>query len=67
VRSKPHLARYLGENFDLSAFDFRAGKIVSSSIRKQRRQTGVSFDYARGLCSTMFLIIYTYANLLTKN
>ncbi|XP_045216219.2 methyl-CpG-binding domain protein 2-like isoform X2 [Mercenaria mercenaria] len=38
IRSKPHLARYLGESFDLSAFDFRTGKIISSSHRKRMRQ-----------------------------
>ncbi|XP_052792649.1 methyl-CpG-binding domain protein 2-like [Mya arenaria] len=49
IRSKPHLAKYLGENFDLSAFDFRAGKIISSSLRKTKRQRGSSYDYARGM------------------
>ncbi|XP_052102387.1 methyl-CpG-binding domain protein 3-like isoform X2 [Mytilus californianus] len=38
VRSKPMMARYLGEGFDLSAFDFRTGKINHSSIRKRIRQ-----------------------------
>ncbi|XP_064619431.1 methyl-CpG-binding domain protein 2-like isoform X2 [Lineus longissimus] len=37
IRSKPQLARSLGESFDLSAFDFRTGKIISNPLRKRIR------------------------------
>lgn len=37
IRSKPQLARYLGESFDLSAFDFRTGKLLTSALRKRMR------------------------------
>ena len=50
IRSKPQLARYLGESFDLSAFDFRTGKLLSSALRKSKRHKGTAFDFARGLC-----------------
>lgn len=49
IRSKPHLSRYLGEAFDLTLFDFRTGKIISSSHRKSKRHKGSSYDYARGM------------------
>ena len=50
VRSKAELARELGDNFDLTMFDFRTGKHVQSSMRKSRRMKGSSFDYSRGTC-----------------
>lgn len=37
IRSKPQLARALGESFDLSAFDYRTGRIVSNPLRKRMR------------------------------
>ncbi|XP_069138386.1 methyl-CpG-binding domain protein 3-like isoform X2 [Argopecten irradians] len=37
IRSKPMLARYLGESLDLSAFDFRTGRIIHSALRKRIR------------------------------
>jgi methyl-CpG-binding domain protein 2 len=46
-RSKPQLARYLGEAVDLTSFDFRTGKINSLLLRKSKRQRG-SYDYSRG-------------------
>ncbi|XP_052102386.1 methyl-CpG-binding domain protein 2-like isoform X1 [Mytilus californianus] len=49
VRSKPMMARYLGEGFDLSAFDFRTGKINHSSIRKSKRPNSGPYDFARGI------------------
>ena len=49
VRSKAELARELGDNFDLTMFDFRSGKTVHSSGRKSRRMKGATFDYSRGL------------------
>ena len=48
IRSKPQLARLLGETFDLSAFDFRTGRIIYSAVRKSKRQKGSPFDFARG-------------------
>jgi len=44
-RSKPQLARYLGDAVDLSTFDFRTGKINSILLRKSKRQRGTQFDY----------------------
>ena len=64
VRSKPELARILGESFDLASFDFRSGKMLQSSIRKSKRLRGSSYDYARGLCSLLvglfFQVMYMY-------
>ncbi|XP_061163663.1 methyl-CpG-binding domain protein 2-like isoform X2 [Saccostrea echinata] len=40
IRSKPQLARQLGEQFDLSAFDFRSGRINHSQLRKRMRHDG---------------------------
>ncbi|XP_006904120.3 methyl-CpG-binding domain protein 3 [Pteropus alecto] len=38
VRSKPQLARYLGGSMDLSAFDFRTGKMLLSKAHKSRQR-----------------------------
>ena len=54
-RSKPQLVRALGDNFDLSCFDFRTGKILQSAIRKSKRHRAGSYDYARGL---FYLVIF---------
>ena len=51
IRSKPELARDLGDGFDLSCFDFRSGKILQSAIRKSKRMKGTTYDYARGKLS----------------
>lgn len=48
IRSKAQLARLLGEAFDLSAFDFRTGRIIYSAVRKSKRQRGSPFDFAKG-------------------
>ncbi|KAJ8371832.1 hypothetical protein AAFF_G00299720 [Aldrovandia affinis] len=37
-RSKPQLARYLGNSMDLSSFDFRAGKMLMSKLNKNRQR-----------------------------
>jgi len=37
-RSKPQLARYLGNSMDLSAFDFRTGKLIGSKLNKNRQR-----------------------------
>ncbi|XP_041371357.1 methyl-CpG-binding domain protein 3-like isoform X2 [Gigantopelta aegis] len=37
IRSKPQLARYIGEALDLSAFDFRTGRLIYSAVRKRIR------------------------------
>ena len=42
IRSKPQLASYLGESFDLSAFDFRTGKLLSRPLGKGKRQKSIS-------------------------
>lgn len=57
VRSKPQLARILGENFDLSCFDFRTGKILQSAIRKSKRLKGGPYDYARGIRHDASLVL----------
>lgn len=38
VRSKPELIKLLGDQFDLSMFDFKAGKFSSGLIQKQPKQ-----------------------------
>ncbi|KAL5003944.1 hypothetical protein ScPMuIL_017400 [Solemya velum] len=57
VRSKPHLARCLGENFDMAAFDFRSGKIIHSALRKSKRAQGSAYDFARGLRNDGAMVI----------
>lgn len=37
-RSKPQLARYLGNSMDLSTFDFRTGKMLISKLNKNRQR-----------------------------
>ncbi|XP_076847467.1 methyl-CpG-binding domain protein 3a isoform X2 [Brachyhypopomus gauderio] len=37
-RSKPQLARYLGNSMDLSTFDFRTGKMIMSKLNKNRHR-----------------------------
>lgn len=49
IRSKPQLARHIGDVIDLSAFDFRTGRIIHSALRKSKRPKGSTFDFARGL------------------
>ncbi|XP_041465542.1 methyl-CpG-binding domain protein 2-like isoform X2 [Lytechinus variegatus] len=48
MRSKPQLARFIGDAIDLSAFDFRTGKLLSSGVRKSKRLKNIHFDYSRG-------------------
>ncbi|UYV77422.1 MBD2, partial [Cordylochernes scorpioides] len=55
-RSKPQLARYLGDAIDLSTFDFRTGRINSMLLRKSKRQRGTQFDYSRGIRSDASLV-----------
>ncbi|KAI8774453.1 methyl-CpG-binding domain protein 2 [Biomphalaria glabrata] len=57
IRSKPQLARILGETFDLSAFDFRTGRTVYSACRKSKRQKGSSYDFARGVRHDASLVL----------
>jgi len=57
VRSKPQLARILGESFDLTAFDFRTGRTVYSACRKSKRQKGTSYDFARGVRHDASLVL----------
>ena len=51
IRSKPQLARFLGDKLDIGTFDFRSGKVLQSALRKSKRQKGTTFDYARGWSS----------------
>ncbi|XP_047003725.1 methyl-CpG-binding domain protein 2 isoform X2 [Schistocerca americana] len=54
-RSKPQLARYLGDALDLATFDFRSGKINSLLLRKNKKQRGTQFDY-RGVRNDASLV-----------
>ncbi|RWS28362.1 Methyl-CpG-binding domain protein 2-like protein [Leptotrombidium deliense] len=54
-RTKPQLARYLGDTVDLTTFDFRTGKINSNLIRKGKRQKGL-YDFSRGVRNDSSLI-----------
>lgn len=56
-RSKPQLARFLGDSFDLSAFDFRSGKQLSSGARKSKRLKNIQYDYSRGLKHDASLVL----------
>ncbi|GFT81482.1 methyl-CpG-binding domain protein 2 [Nephila pilipes] len=55
-RSKPQLARFLGDAVDLSTFDYRSGKINSLLLRKSKRQRGTQFDYNRGIRNDASLV-----------
>ncbi|XP_034256055.1 methyl-CpG-binding domain protein 2 isoform X1 [Thrips palmi] len=56
-RSKPQLARYLGETVDLSSFDFRTGNINNNALRKtKQRPRGIQFDYSRGVRTDASLV-----------
>lgn len=52
-RNKAQLARALGESVDLTAFDFRTGKINPAVARKAKQaaslKKGISYEYLRGL------------------
>ncbi|XP_074651509.1 methyl-CpG-binding domain protein 3-like [Tubulanus polymorphus] len=37
IRTKPMMARVLGDSFDLASFDFRSGKINQNPLRKRMR------------------------------
>ncbi|CAI9733632.1 methyl2-likeCpG-binding domain 2-like isoform X1 [Octopus vulgaris] len=49
IRSKPQLARHLGDVIDLSAFDFRTGRIIHSALRKSKRSKGMRHDSSLAL------------------
>ncbi|XP_075219309.1 methyl-CpG-binding domain protein 2 isoform X1 [Lycorma delicatula] len=55
-RSKPQLARCMGDLVDVSAFDFRSGK-ANNVLRKQRKHRGSPFDItSRGVRSDASLV-----------
>ncbi|XP_022329947.2 methyl-CpG-binding domain protein 2-like isoform X1 [Crassostrea virginica] len=56
IRSKPQLARQLGEQFDLSAFDFRSGRVNHSQLRKSKRPQG-PYDFTRGMRHDSSLVL----------
>ncbi|XP_014677086.1 PREDICTED: methyl-CpG-binding domain protein 2-like isoform X2 [Priapulus caudatus] len=56
IRSKPQLAREVGDMIDLSAFDFRTGRMLSGVLRKSKRLKGTQFDYARGVRNDASLV-----------
>ncbi|XP_016374390.1 methyl-CpG-binding domain protein 3-like isoform X1 [Sinocyclocheilus rhinocerous] len=47
-RSKPQLARYLGNSMDLSSFDFRTGKILMSKLNKNRQRLRYHHGQSKG-------------------
>ncbi|XP_051554645.1 methyl-CpG-binding domain protein 3a isoform X1 [Myxocyprinus asiaticus] len=47
-RSKPQLARYLGNSMDLSSFDFRTGKMLMSKLNKNRQRTRCDHNQSKG-------------------
>jgi len=55
-RSKPQLARYLGDSLDLACFDFQQGRLNSLLLRKNRKPRGTQFDYSRGVRSDASLV-----------
>lgn len=55
-RSKPQLARYLGDSVDLSSFDFRTGKVNPVLLRKNKKPRGTLFDYSRGMRNDASLV-----------
>ncbi|XP_076039829.1 methyl-CpG-binding domain protein 2 isoform X1 [Oratosquilla oratoria] len=55
-RSKPQLARYLGDTVDLSSFDYRTGKLNPMLLRKNKRPKGTQFDYSRGMRNDASLV-----------
>ncbi|XP_047485676.1 methyl-CpG-binding domain protein 2-like [Penaeus chinensis] len=55
-RSKPQLARYLGDAVDLSSFDFRTGKVNPMLVRKNKKPRGTLFDYSRGMRNDASLV-----------
>ncbi|XP_021360511.1 methyl-CpG-binding domain protein 2-like isoform X1 [Mizuhopecten yessoensis] len=57
IRSKPMLARHLGESLDLSAFDFRTGRIIHSALRKSKRPRGTPYDSTRGIRHDTSLVL----------
>lgn len=44
-RSKPQLARHIGDSLDLATFDFRTGRVNNMLVRKNKKQKGAQFDY----------------------
>ncbi|XP_051990054.1 methyl-CpG-binding domain protein 3-like isoform X1 [Xyrauchen texanus] len=47
-RSKPQLARYLGNSMDLSSFDFRTGKMLMSKLNNNRQQIRYDHNQSKG-------------------
>ncbi|XP_067218515.1 methyl-CpG-binding domain protein 3a isoform X2 [Chanodichthys erythropterus] len=47
-RSKPQLARYLGNSMDLSSFDFRTGKMLMSKLNKNRQRIRYDNSQSKG-------------------
>jgi len=45
IKSKPQLARSLGDSYDLSAFDFQTGKVNLLLIKKGKKQQKAQFDF----------------------
>ncbi|ESP00545.1 hypothetical protein LOTGIDRAFT_112523 [Lottia gigantea] len=56
IRSKPQLARALGDAMELSAFDFRTGRVNFNACRKSKGHKGSSFDFARGWHDTSLVL-----------
>ncbi|KAG8289469.1 Methyl-CpG-binding domain protein 2 [Homalodisca vitripennis] len=56
VRSKPQLARCLGDVIDYGSFDFRSGKVNNLLLRKQRKQRSSQVEYSRGVRTDASLV-----------
>jgi len=56
VRSKPQLARCLGDVIDYGSFDFRSGKVNNLLLRKQRKQRSTQVEYSRGVRTDASLV-----------
>jgi len=46
-RSKPQLARHIGDGLDLATFDFRTGKVNAMLSRKssKKHKSGAPYDF----------------------
>nr|ACF05483.1 methyl-CpG-binding domain type 2/3a [Patiria pectinifera] len=56
-RSKPQLARFLGDAIDLTSFDFRTGKLLTSGVRKSKRLKNIHYDYNKGTRHDISLVL----------
>ncbi|KAI8479694.1 methyl-CpG-binding domain protein 2-like isoform X2 [Branchiostoma floridae x Branchiostoma belcheri] len=65
-RSKPQLARYLGDTFDLSCFDFRTGKMLSSKVNKNKKVATRALDSNKKYDASLVLPIRQTASIFKQ-